>query len=229
MSLVLPPSIPADVGNFACEIQKTHTQTFSFEGLGPQYTELPAFLRKTKYENPTDVMHTVIQDAYKLDEGDEAFDWLQKDTRKLAIFQKFMSIRRQGAKETWLSVHPVEEETKTWNPDKAVFVNIGGNIGMQNAEFKEKYPDVPGRVVLQDRPENIAKAIQTPGVENIAYDFFTPQPIKGTFNSLSRDTVLHHDTSSNSLLVSCLTTQARNTTTSEPFSTTGLMTRLWRY
>ena len=50
---------------------------------------------------------------------------------------------------------------------------------MQNAEFKAKYPDVPGRVVLQDRQENIEKAIQTPGVENMTYDFFTPQPVKG--------------------------------------------------
>jgi len=91
-----------------------------------------------------------------------------------------MSIRRQGAQETWLSVYPVEEETKSWNPEKAVFVNIGGNVGAQNAEFMERYPDVPGRVILQDRQENIEKAIQTPGVENMTYDFFTPQPVIGT-------------------------------------------------
>ncbi|KAB5542733.1 o-methyltransferas-like protein [Coniochaeta sp. 2T2.1] len=162
-----------------------------FEGLGPQYMELPAFLKRTNYANPTDVMHTVVQDAYKLDEGDNAFDWLQKDPTTLAIFQNFMSIRRQGAQETWLSVYPVEEETKSWNPDKAVYVNIGGNVGMQNAEFKQKYPSVPGRVILQDRPENVAKAFQTPGVENIAYDFFTPQPIKGAKFYYFR-TVLHN-------------------------------------
>lgn len=124
-------------------------------------------------------MHTVVQDAFKLREGNDAFDWLRNNPRILEFFQKFMSIRRQGAQETWLSVYPVEEETHSWTPDKAVYVNIGGNVGMQNAEFKAKYPNVVGRVILQDRPENIAKAIQTPGVENIAYDFFTPQPIIG--------------------------------------------------
>lgn len=153
----------------------------SFEGLGPQYIKLPEFLHKSNYENPTDVMHTVVQDAFHLKDGDDAFDWLRINPRILGFFQTFMSIRRQGAQETWLSVYPVEEETKTWNPNDAVYVNIGGNIGMQNAEFKTRYPDVPGRVILQDRPENIAKAMRTPGVENIAYDFFTPQPIQGMY------------------------------------------------
>jgi hypothetical protein len=123
-------------------------------------------------------MHSVLQDAYNL-EGEDGFDWLRKNPKTLEIFQKFMSIRRQGAQDTWLSVYPVEEETKSWSPEKAVYVNIGGNIGMQNAEFKAKYPNVPGRVILQDRPENIEKALQTPGVENMVYDFFTPQPVKG--------------------------------------------------
>lgn len=155
----------------------------SFEGLAPQYNALPAFLSKTKYENPTEVMHTVIQDAFNLKPGEDAFDWLRNNPRTLGFFQKFMSVRRQGAQETWLSVYPVEEETKDWSPSDAVYINIGGNVGAQNAEFKAKYPTVPGRVILQDRPENIEKAIQTPGVENIAYDFFTPQPIKGNVSN----------------------------------------------
>jgi hypothetical protein len=150
----------------------------SFTGLGPQFIALPNYLQKTNYENPTDVMHSVLQDAYNL-EGEDGFDWLRKNPKTLEIFQNFMSIRRQGAQDTWLSVYPVEEETKSWSPEKAVYVNIGGNIGMQNAEFKAKYPNVPGRVILQDRPENIEKALQTPGVENMVYDFFTPQPVKG--------------------------------------------------
>jgi hypothetical protein len=126
-----------------------------------------------------------------------------------------MSIRRQGAQETWLSVYPVEEETQEWSPSKAVYVNIGGNVGMQNAEFKAKYPNVAGRVILQDRPENIEKAIQTPGVENIAYDFFTPQPIKGKF----RFPWLRygHD------VLTCV--QAPSSTTSELFFTTGPTTK----
>jgi hypothetical protein len=155
---------------------------FSFTGLGPQFLELPSYLQKTNYENPSDDLHSVLQQTYKLEEGENGFDWLRKNPKTLAIFQKFMSIRRQGAQETWLSVYPVEQETKSWNPDKAVYVNIGGNVGMQNAEFRAKYPNVPGRVLLQDRQENIEKAIQTPGVENMTYDFFTPQPVKGIYN-----------------------------------------------
>jgi hypothetical protein len=60
-----------------------------------------------------------------------------------------------------------------------VYVDIGGNIGHQCAEFKEAYPDVPGRVVLQDMAHSIAAALPTPGVEKMVHNFFEPQPIKG--------------------------------------------------
>ena len=81
--------------------------------------------------------------------------------------------------ETWLAVHPVEAETRGWAADAPVFVNVGGGIGHQCAEFKARYPNVPGNVILQDLPEVIAQALATPGVENMAHDFFKPQPVKG--------------------------------------------------
>jgi len=83
--------------------------------------------------------------------------------------------------ETWLSVYPIETETKALNPNAplVLLVDIGGNIGHICAQFKQVFPDVPGRVILQDLPETIAAALSTPGVENVAYNFFEPQPIKG--------------------------------------------------
>lgn len=89
-----------------------------------------------------------------------------------------MASRREGA-ETWLSVYPVEEETKAWNPEAPVFVNIGGGIGHQCAEFKAQYPQVAGRVILQDLPHTIDRALQILGVENMVHNFFEPQPVKG--------------------------------------------------
>nr|ANM86610.1 putative O-methyltransferase [Cladonia uncialis subsp. uncialis]AUW30806.1 putative O-methyltransferase [Cladonia uncialis subsp. uncialis] len=147
-----------------------------FETIGPQYQEMPTFLRKINYQNVSDPHHSVFQDAWKTNLG--AFDWFQYHPENLEYFNQYMASRREGA-ETWLSVYPIEEETRLWDPEAAVFINMGGGIGHQCAEFKARYPKVAGRVILQDLPHSIDRALQTPGVENMTHNFFEPQPIKG--------------------------------------------------
>jgi hypothetical protein len=149
-----------------------------FETIGLQYQELPAFLKKTNYRNPTDPQHTVFQDAWKTDTTQ--FPWFSSHPDKLKYFNDYMALRR-GPETSWLSVYPVEEEAKIRSdvPDAPLYVNIGGSIGHQCAQFKEKYPDLPGRVVLQDLDHSVQNALQTPGVENMVHNFFDPQPLEG--------------------------------------------------
>ncbi|KAF6238850.1 hypothetical protein HO173_002722 [Letharia columbiana] len=147
-----------------------------FETIGPQYQELPRFLEKIKYQDISDYYHSVFQDAWKTELG--AFEWFESHPKNLEYFNQYMASRREGA-ETWLSVYPVEEETKSSNPEAPVFVNVGGGIGHQCAEFKAQYPQVAGRVILQDLPHTIDRALQTLGVENMVHNFFEPQPVKG--------------------------------------------------
>lgn len=152
--------------------------TLSFYTAGPQYEALPAFLKRTNYRNPADELHTAFQDAWKTPL--HAFAWFGENPEHLANFNDYMALRRQP-QVSWLSVYPVAREIKNWHAqdqDKVLYVNIGGGIGHQCKQFKEKYPDLTGRVVLQDLPHSIAKALPTPGVENLEHDFFQPQPIK---------------------------------------------------
>ena len=81
---------------------------------------------------------------------------------------------------TWLSVFPVDKESEGRKHD-VLFVDVGGNLGHECANLKAKYPNLPGRVVLQDLPHAINMALQTPGVENTVHGIFTPQPIKSMF------------------------------------------------
>jgi len=148
----------------------------SFETCAPQYQALPAFLKKTNFQAPTDPNNTVFQDAFNF-QG-TGFQWFGSHPENLAYFQEYMGSRRQTVEETWLAVYPVDAETKGWDPKAPVLVDVGGSIGHICAQFKQVFPNVPGRVILQDLPETIAAALPTPGVENIAHDFFTPQPIK---------------------------------------------------
>lgn len=126
-------------------------------------------------------MHTAFQEGWNTSEN--AFSWFADHPDHLAFFNDYMALRRQPEL-SWLTVYPVSEQTLDWDPERAVYVNVGGGIGHQCAHFKEKYPHVPGRVVLQDMPHSIAQALPTPGVENMVHDFFEPQPIHGNPSSL---------------------------------------------
>lgn len=72
-------------------------------------------------------------------------------------------------------------------PQGVLFVDIGGGIGGRCAKFKAKYPDVQGRVVLQDLPHAIQMALPTEGVENMLHNFFTPQPVQGRLSLFTQD------------------------------------------
>ena len=140
------------------------------------FQELPDFLATIKYQDIVENTNTVFQAAYKMD--GPAFMYMAEHPQTAAYFNQYMAHRRKGMPE-WLSVFPFEEETKLRDPSGVLFVDMGGNIGHQCAEVKAKYPNLLGRVVLQDLPHAIGMALQTPGVENTIHDIFTPQPVKG--------------------------------------------------
>jgi trans-aconitate methyltransferase len=66
--------------------------------------------------------------------------------------------------------------------DTILFVDIGGSTGPQSRELKKRFPNLKGRVLLQDRPEVVAQAkeeLKTMGIEAEVHDIFTPQTVKG--------------------------------------------------
>ncbi|KAH7384628.1 S-adenosyl-L-methionine-dependent methyltransferase [Pyrenochaeta sp. MPI-SDFR-AT-0127] len=147
-----------------------------FSTAAPQYQALPDYLRETGYRNPIDETKTAFQVAF--DTPLNTYAWFATHPTHLAHFNAYMALRRKPDA-TWLSVYPVATEAAGWPAEKGLYVNIGGSIGHQCAQFKEKYPKLQGRVVLQDLPHSVAQALPTPGVENIAHDMFEPQPILG--------------------------------------------------
>lgn len=67
---------------------------------------------------------------------------------------------------------------------EVLLVDIGGGTGRDIVGFHKQFPDIPGRLVLQDLPAVIADAKNLPqAVEPMAHDFFSPQPIKGTISA----------------------------------------------
>lgn len=99
-----------------------------------------------------------------------------------------MSAYRAG-RPSWVDpgFYPVADRlTKRFDPSVSdvVLVDVGGGLGHDLEELKAKHPALPGRLVLQDRPEVIATvesaaAAGGPPFEPAAHDFFTPQPVGG--------------------------------------------------
>ncbi len=90
-----------------------------------------------------------------------------------------MSVPREG---DWLDVALFTQETTSFEPERAHFVDVGESFGHQCARLKAKYPDLPGRIVLQEMPEKIKQARPIEGLEFMAHDFFTPQPVKVVYS-----------------------------------------------
>jgi hypothetical protein len=92
-----------------------------------------------------------------------------------------MSSRNVGLP-PWLNVYPVADKTGSGSPEH-LFVDIGGNMGHVAVAFRKKFPDLPGKVVVQDLPhviEDVTEEFKGKGVEFMGCDFFQPQPIEGT-------------------------------------------------
>lgn len=98
-----------------------------------------------------------------------------------------MSAYRAG-KISWLDpgFYPVQEQLI----DKfdaqlsdVLLVDVGGGLGHDLRELREKYLALPGQLILQDRPEVVSEAPTDPDNDEIfqamAHDFFTPQPVHG--------------------------------------------------
>lgn len=143
----------------------------SFENGGPLFQELPAFLRKHEFQDVTDGKACVFQPAFNTEL--DTYTYFSQHPENMTALIKYMGLE-QDVRGRWLRKFPFEDQTQDWNPsaDEALFVDVGGNVGHCYALFKSAFPELPGRVVLEDLPDTLSHALPTPGVEKLEHDFF---------------------------------------------------------
>ena len=56
---------------------------------------------------------------------------------------------------------------------------MGGGAGHRAAKFRSMYPNLAGRVVVQDLAKTLEHMKPIEGVDLVEHDFFQPQPIQG--------------------------------------------------
>ncbi|KAI1491131.1 putative O-methyltransferase [Biscogniauxia mediterranea] len=152
---------------------------YTYDVAGPSFRGLPEYLKAIKYGHPTDLMNGPFQAAHKTQLP--FFAWLDKNPPYLQIFNNYMAAYRAG-KPSWVDpgFYPVAELAEGFDPstNEVLLVDVGGGMGHDLQELKQKHPSLPGKLVLQDRPEVISSVEGSQGVfEAASHDFFTPQPV----------------------------------------------------
>jgi hypothetical protein len=95
-------------------------------------------------------------------------------------FLGWMTAQREGLP-IFLDSYPFEELIRTESEDAPVFVDIGGANGHQSLAVLERFPNLSGRIVLQELPHVIDQlhGKLNPGIELMKQDIFDPQSIRG--------------------------------------------------
>jgi len=85
-----------------------------------------------------------------------------------------------------LSLLPKADDALEVSPDAhkdVLLVDVGGGRGHVVSSVRKQRPDLRSSIIVQDLPKEIEGREPVEGIEAMAYDFFAPQPIKGTFYS----------------------------------------------
>ncbi|KAJ5661127.1 uncharacterized protein N7484_000499 [Penicillium longicatenatum] len=140
----------------------------------PTWQALPEYLEENNYQNTTGD-HCAWHKSANTDL--DFFPWAKENPQILTYFQQLMSIMGLPKDGSWLDVIPITDQKQ--DSSRKVFVDIAGSIGHQCSRLLSRYPDLGGRVILQDLEETFQHAPKIEGVEFVVHDFFKVQPVKG--------------------------------------------------
>ncbi|EKG13555.1 O-methyltransferase family 2 [Macrophomina phaseolina MS6] len=144
------------------------------------YNAIPKWLADNDYKQPQDNKNLPFNLSKNTDL--HFFEWLSQRPRHQQAFNEYMSFQRVGQK-SWLDVFPLEEyvsDRSTGNEHRTLFVDVGGGYGHQCREVLRRFPELQGRVVLQDtHAAAIDSAKGIAGLEVVHHDFTKAQPVRG--------------------------------------------------
>ncbi|KAK5120792.1 hypothetical protein LTR85_005858 [Meristemomyces frigidus] len=111
------------------------------------------------------------------------FEYFEKDREQKEAFDDYMAARRDLNAPQWFEIYPAEQQLANCLGEHefaVLLVDVGGGKGHECSKFRERFPHMPGGVILQDLPVTL-KTIDTrpEGVTLMEHDFFSKQPVKG--------------------------------------------------
>ncbi|KAI0505266.1 S-adenosyl-L-methionine-dependent methyltransferase [Xylaria bambusicola] len=150
---------------------------FMFSAATRSLANLPFYLEKTNFKHVSGAPGP-FQDAHGT--PDNMYLWLASDPAMMANFNAFMTGQRADRKQWFDFIDVYDILLKGADPSAPLLIDIGGGEGHDLLEFHRRYPNAPGRLILQDLPPVIDSIQDLPSkVECQKYDFFQEQPVKG--------------------------------------------------
>ena len=168
-----------------CEPRYCAAFTLSDGLTGPVLAQLPSYLASTGYRDPRSQDTTPFQFAFQTKMSPWA--WASTKPEIARAFVLHMSGYR-GERPSWMDAgfYPLEERLISGCRDRkedVLLVDVGGGLGHDLQELRDKCSSLIGgrRMILQELLEQTVRGatVSRPWLEGMAYNFFTPQPIKG--------------------------------------------------
>ena len=148
--------------------------------------KLPDYLAVLGFRNPDDRHNSLFGYAHETDLN--MYEWLQTHPEKMTIFNDYHEANAHLNEENLQinlehllgpKFNDVGVVDSNGSGDKILFVDIGGGRGQSLKAFRKHMPGLKGRMIVQDLPKVIEDQTSENGVEAMAHDFFSHQPVKG--------------------------------------------------
>ena len=163
------------------------TILYIVDNFQPALDAAPSFFRANGFQAPSSSVDAPFQHAFK--KGVHYFEYFDKFDQEMGRrFASMMDVWSMG-RQRWFDTdyHPVQERLiEGANEDGVFLVDVGGGTGHDVRGLRAAFGNkIPGKLILQDRPEIIEHAQVDHGDVKMPHDFLTEQPIKSksTYNS----------------------------------------------
>ncbi|KAE9375979.1 S-adenosyl-L-methionine-dependent methyltransferase [Stipitochalara longipes BDJ] len=145
---------------------------------------IPEYFKSNGYKLPSDAAAGPFQFAF--DTPLETYSYWATKPAVADNFNTFMAGKLNATKtgQSWDESYPVKERLIDGfdaSISDALFVDIAGGRGHEVGQLKIRFPEAPGRFILEDLPAVIDDTKELDNsIERIKYDFFQSQPVKGS-------------------------------------------------
>jgi hypothetical protein len=148
----------------------------------PDLTCVPAFFQEHGFSSPNSSVDGPFQYAHKC-KGLHMFEYFEKSNPEAGRrFASMMDAWSRG-RPRWFfeDYYPVKDRLITGaEKDSPFLVDVGGGSGHDIEGLRQAFEgQLPGKLVLQDRPEIVQIAKIGFGAEAMPHDFLTEQSVKG--------------------------------------------------
>lgn len=137
------------------------------------------YLKANGYKSPTSQEKAPLHYACQTDLS--VYDYWATVPGALENFNVAMTGIR-ASRPIWFDWFPVQEKLLQKTEDDnagPLLVDIGGGKGQDLVAFRTRFPANKRSLILQDLPSVITSNDKLEGLEQMSYNFFTPQPIHG--------------------------------------------------